>query len=136
MDRITRDRRAANMAAIRGKDTGPERAVRRFLHAAGFRFRLHPPDLPGRPDIVLPRYRAAVLVHGCFWHTHDCPLGRVRPKTNAAFWVAKRSRTVARDAEKAAALRRLGWRVRTVWECEIEAGTFSDGLGDWVRGAT
>jgi DNA mismatch endonuclease (patch repair protein) len=133
MDRISRARRAANMAAIRGKDTGPELTVRRFLHAAGFRFRVHPGGLPGKPDIVLPRYRSVIQVHGCFWHVHDCPLGAVRPKTNAEFWARKRGRTVERDAEKIAALRALGWRVRVVWECEVESGTFANGLCRWIR---
>lgn len=133
MDRISRERRSANMAAIRGADTKPELVVRRHLHAAGFRFRLHAATLPGKPDIVLPRHRAAILVHGCFWHVHDCPLGTVKPKTNADFWAAKRARTVERDAEKLAALRELGWRVRVVWECEIESRRFADGLCEWVK---
>lgn len=132
MDRISRERRSANMSAIGGKDTRPELIVRRFLHAAGFRFRLHRKGLPGKPDIVLPRYHSAILIHGCFWHIHDCPLGAVKPKTNAAFWAAKRARNVERDREKIAALRQLGWRVRVIWECEIESGRFTDGLCEWI----
>lgn len=132
MDRISRERRSANMSAIRGRDSGPELTVRRFLHAAGFRFRVHRTGLPGKPDVVLPRYRSAILIHGCFWHVHDCPLGAVKPKTNAEFWAAKRGRTVERDAEKIAALQELGWRVRVIWECEIEGGTFTDDLCDWI----
>jgi DNA mismatch endonuclease (patch repair protein) len=133
MDRISRKRRSANMAAIRGKDTGPELTVRRFLHASGFRFRLHHPGLPSKPDVVLPRYRSVVLINGCFWHVHNCPLGQVKPKTNAAFWKSKRQRTVERDAEKLTALTELGWRVRVLWECQIKDGSFADGLCDWVR---
>jgi DNA mismatch endonuclease, patch repair protein len=121
------------MRRTRGKDTKPEMVVRRFLHAAGFRLRLHAKEHPARPDLLLPRYRSAVLVHGCFWHVHDCPLGRVKPSTNADFWAAKRAGNVARDVEKQRALRKLGWRVRVVWECEIENGTFSNGLRDWLR---
>lgn len=121
------------MSRIRGKDTGPELTVRRFLHACGFRFRLHPKELPGKPDIVLPRYRAAVFVNGCFWHVHNCPLGAVKPKTNATFWESKRQGNVERDARKVAALVQLGWRVKVLWECNIESGRFKSGLSDWIR---
>jgi DNA mismatch endonuclease (patch repair protein) len=107
--------------------------VRRFLYAHGFRFRVHRKDLPGRPDIVLPRFRAAILVHGCFWHLHDCPLGRVRPSTNADFWQNKRQGNAERDGRKLAALRAAGWRVRVVWECDIESGRFAAGLCAWLR---
>lgn len=120
------------MSAIRGKDTGPELIVRRFLHSAGFRFRVHRRGLPGKPDVVLPRYRAVILIHGCFWHVHDCPLGAVKPKTNAEFWANKRARNVERDKEKIAALRQLGWRVRVIWECEVETGRFRQSLCEWV----
>ena len=133
MDRISRKRRSANMAAIRGKDTKPELMVRRFLHAHGFRFRVHKIGLPGKPDVVLPKFNCVILIHGCFWHVHDCPQGAVKPKTNAEFWAAKRGRSVERDAEKIAALHALGWRVRVIWECEIETGNFIEGLCDWIR---
>lgn len=123
------------MSAIRGKNTRPEIAVRRFLYAEGFRFRLHRRDLPGCPDIVLPRFRAALMVNGCFWHVHACPLGQVRPKTNAEFWENKRRGNVERDARKLIALRGAGWRVRVVWECEVESGRFRDGLCEWIAGA-
>ncbi len=99
----------------------------------GFRFRLHRSGLPGRPDIVLPRFRSVILIHGCFWHVHNCPLGAVKPKTNAAFWAKKRGRNVERDAEKIAQLQELGWRVRVIWECEIEVGTFTNGLCRWIK---
>jgi DNA mismatch endonuclease, patch repair protein len=133
MDRISRERRSANMSAIRGKDTKPELIVRRFLHSRGFRFQLCRKDLPGKPDIVLPRYQSVLLVHGCFWHVHECPLGRVKPKTNAEFWAVKRGRNVDRDSEKLQAILNLGWRVRVIWECEIERGTFTEGLCEWLR---
>lgn len=106
------------MRHVKGKNTAPELAVRRYLHARGVRYRLHPASLPGRPDIVAPRRRTVVFVHGCFWHGHDCPHGRIQAKANAAFWAAKIAANRERDARKEAALRALGWHVETVWECE------------------
>jgi DNA mismatch endonuclease (patch repair protein) len=108
------------MAAIRGKDTKPEIQVRSVLHALGYRFRLHRKDLPGKPDIVLPKFRVAVFVHGCFWHSHNCRYGRVVPATRSEFWSAKRAGTVERDEKKKRALEELGWRVLTLWECEMK----------------
>lgn len=110
--------RSRNMAAIRGKDTKPEIVLRRALHRADFRYRLHVQDLPGRPDIVLPKHRLAIFVHGCFWHHHNCP-AFVWPKTRAAFWREKIEANVARDRKARAALRRAGWRTMVVWECEL-----------------
>lgn len=110
------------MSRVRGRDTALEINVRRKLHAASFRFRLQRRDLPGRPDLVLPRYRIAVFVHGCFWHGHSCRKGR-RPISNADFWNAKLDANVARDAAAAVALAARGWAVRTIWECEAEAQT-------------
>jgi DNA mismatch endonuclease (patch repair protein) len=107
------------MRAIRSRDTGPERRVRSLLHRLGCRFRLHRKDLPGSPDIVLPSRRVAIFVHGCFWHGHDCARGAREPKANAAYWRAKIARNRERDAKAAAALAELGWRVVTVWECQI-----------------
>jgi DNA mismatch endonuclease (patch repair protein) len=106
------------MAAIRGKDTKPERIVRSILHGLGYRFRLHVPALPGKPDIVLPRLRAAVFVHGCFWHSHACKRGRSTPGSNFAFWRKKRAANKVRDRRTLAGVRRAGWRVLVVWECE------------------
>ena len=108
------------MARIKGKDTQPEMQVRRLLHSMGYRFRLHRADLPGKPDVVLPRLHKAIFVNGCYWHMHECRYGQVIPKTNAAFWAAKRSETVARDKRKQEALERLGWEVLVVWECETQ----------------
>ena len=108
------------MAAIRSANTKPEMRVRSALHGMGFRFRLHRKDLPGKPDIVLPKHRTAVFVHGCFWHCHSCKYGQVQPATRAEFWAAKRGGNVARDKANAAALRRLGWRVVVLWECEVK----------------
>ena len=107
------------MSGIRGKDTKPELVIRRGLHGLGFRYRLHDGTLPGRPDLVLPRWRAVVQIHGCFWHGHDCPLFRW-PQTRQEFWRAKISRNVARDCEVNGALDRAGWRVLTVWECALK----------------
>lgn len=119
MDSLTPAQRHKCMAAIRGKDTTPERIVRSIAHRAGLRFRLHAADLPGKPDLVFRSYRAVVFVHGCFWHMHRCKRGRSTPLTNAAFWQAKRERTRDRDRRTSAALRRAGWRVVVIWECEL-----------------
>jgi DNA mismatch endonuclease (patch repair protein) len=106
------------MAAIRGKDTKPELQVRRALHAAGLRFRLHVRDLPGSPDIVLPRLKTVVLVHGCFWHAHRCQ--RSTPRTRAAFWKRKFETNQARDRRVRYFLRAAGWQVHVIWECELK----------------
>jgi DNA mismatch endonuclease (patch repair protein) len=115
----TPDQRSRNMAAIRAKNTRPEIAVRKVLHSLGYRFRLHRDDLPGKPDIVMPKYRTAIFVNGCFWHSHDCRFGRVTPATRPEFWTAKRQGTVVRDARKRSELEAVGWRVLTIWECEV-----------------
>lgn len=119
-DVFSAQKRSAVMRAVRGRDTGPELRVRRALHAAGFRFRLQRADLPGRPDLVLPRHRLAVFVHGCFWHGHDCPRGRRAPKTNAAYWQAKIARNRTRDAAAQAALTAAGWTPVIIWECALD----------------
>lgn len=111
------DARRRNMAAIRNKNTKPEIVVRRTLHSAGLRYRLHDKRLPGKPDIVLKSLRTVVQVHGCFWHHHGCA-NSVWPKTRAAFWRAKIMGNVRRDRVTDLAVIRLGWRVVTVWECE------------------
>lgn len=119
-DTLTPAQRRRTMQAVKGRDTKPEWALRRRLHAMGFRYRLHDPKLPGKPDLVLPRWRAAVFVHGCFWHGHDCPRGARRPATNRAYWEAKIARNQARDAAAEEKLRAMGYRVLTVWECELK----------------
>lgn len=109
------------MSRIRGKNTGPEVLLRKLLHRAGYRFRLHAPGLPGKPDIVLKRYRTAIFVHGCFWHRHPgCP-GATTPKSRRAFWLEKFDATVKRDRRKTEELEALGWKVVTVWECELSS---------------
>jgi len=118
-DRISKEHRSWNMSRIKGKNTKPELLLRKLLHRAGFRFRIHAPKLPGKPDIVLPRHSTAIFVHGCFWHRHpDCSKATT-PKTRTEFWQQKFRRTVERDKEKEAELRKLGWQVIVVWECEI-----------------
>jgi len=118
MDILTREQRSAHMSRIRSKHTKPELVVRRLLHAMGLRFRLHDRSLPGTPDIVLRKYRRAVLIHGCFFHSHrSCHLAYV-PKTRKAFWRAKFTQNIERDRVVAKALRRAGWKITVVWECE------------------
>jgi len=107
------------MRRIRKIDTKPEMIVRRMLHAMGYRYRLHDKRLPGHPDIVLPRHRKVVFVHGCFWHRHDCPDGRKLPRSKPEYWGPKLERNRARDALHVAELRVLGWDVLVVWECEL-----------------
>lgn len=107
------------MSRIRSKDTKPEVGLRRALHRRGFRFRLHRKDLPGKPDIVLPKYRAAIFVHGCFWHGHEgCKVANT-PKSNTEFWTAKFATNRERDRLASERLESLGWTVFTIWECEI-----------------
>lgn len=107
------------MAGIRGKDTKPELLVRSYLHRQGLRFRLDARDLPGRPDIVLPKWNAIVFVHGCFWHRHSGCRFAYNPKSRSEFWMAKFNQNVARDKRNAVLLRRLGWRVLVIWECDL-----------------
>lgn len=113
------EKRHEIMQNVKTKNTAPEIKLRSLLHKNGFRFRVNRKDLPGKPDIVLPKYRAVIFVHGCFWHGHDCPRGR-RPQTNADFWNQKIDRNVIRDKSDASLLESLGWRVLIVWECEIK----------------
>ncbi len=113
VDSATRSRM---MAGIRGKNTKPELMIRKALHGAGYRFRIHRKDLPGKPDLVLPKYRAVIFVHGCFWHGHDCPVFKW-PKTREKFWREKIKRTHVTDTNAREALLASGWRVGVVWEC-------------------
>lgn len=119
VDVVTPEVRSRMMASIRGRDTKPEMLVRRHLHSLGFRYRLSPRDFPGRPDLVLPRYRAVVFVHGCFWHGHNgCRYATV-PATRTEFWTAKISANKNRDIASEQKLRALGWRIAVVWECAL-----------------
>lgn len=114
------EKRSAVMRRVKGRDTTPERTVRRLLTGLGARYRLHRKDLPGNPDIVMPGRRLALFVHGCFWHGHDCARGSRVPKANRDYWTAKVARNVARDARTREALADAGWRVETIWECELK----------------
>lgn len=116
VDAATRSRM---MAGIKGKNTSPELVIRRHLHRRGFRFKLHPRTLPGKPDIILPRYKAAILVHGCFWHRHCGCRYATSPKTRPDFWEAKFASNIRRDADNEAKLRDAGWRIARVWECAV-----------------
>ena|SRR6266852_9399 len=119
MDKIAPELRSKVMASIKGKDTRPERAVRSLLHRMGYRFTLRNRKLPGSPDVCLPRWRAAVFVHGCFWHQHrSCRLARL-PRSNLTYWKPKFKRNRKRDRSALKALSRLGWRTLVIWECEL-----------------
>ena len=117
-DVLTPEQRRLVMSRIRGKDTKPEMLLRRGLHGHGLRYRLHGADIPGKPDMVFPKYRAVVFVHGCFWHGHECSLFRW-PKTRAAFWKTKINRNRERDRKALAALKANKWRALVVWECAL-----------------
>lgn len=121
MDVLTPEQRRRTMAAVKSKNTKPELIVRRLLHAAGYRFRLHRNDLPGKPDIVLPKFRTTIFVHGCFWHQHEACKASARPTSRQEYWHIKLDRNVERDAANQTQLRQMGWRVLIVWECEIKS---------------
>ncbi len=121
-DIVPADVRSRMMAGIRGTNTKPELLLRKGLHAQGFRFKLHDPALPGKPDIVLPRYRAIIFAHGCFWHGHNCHLFKW-PSTRPEFWQAKIDRNRTVDARSEAALAEAGWRQAIVWECALKGRT-------------
>lgn len=118
IDIVDKHTRSRMMAGIRSKDTWPEMAVRRFLHGMGLRYRLHGKDLPGTPDLVFPKYKTVIFVHGCFWHGHDCRYFKL-PKTRTEFWLEKISGNKARDVRNLDALRVIGWNVIVIHECEI-----------------
>lgn len=129
VDVVDRETRSKMMANIRGRDTKPEVLVRRMLHGAGYRFRLHDRLMPGRPDIVLPKYRVAIFVHGCFWHRHEgCRLSTT-PATRPEFWRDKFASNVERDARNMESLVSSGWRVATIWECSLK----EKGSAEWAK---
>jgi len=137
MDIVNKQTRSRMMSGIRGKDTKPELALRRALHAAGFRYRLHFKGLPGRPDIVLARYHAVVFAHGCYWHRHAGCRFATTPATRTDFWMAKFSKNTKRDLAAQAQLRDMGWRVATVWECALKKPDHVDqaaaALASWLK---
>jgi DNA mismatch endonuclease (patch repair protein) len=120
MDTLTKSERSRQMARVPSEHTTPELAVRRLVHSLGYRFRLNDRSLPGSPDLVLRRWRAVIFVHGCFWHQHRCRRGKRMPSTNTAYWERKLSGNKSRDARVRRRLRRLGWRVLAVWECQTK----------------
>lgn len=138
-DIVDAQTRSRMMSGIRGKDTKPELLIRHGLHARGFRFRLHAPHIPGRPDLVFPRFRAAVFVHGCFWHSHGCHLFKL-PSTRPEFWAAKLARNRKRDAEVSNLLEAAGWRHLVIWECalkgrlRLDPQEVLDRTAAWIRG--
>lgn len=118
MDTISKEKRSAVMSRVKGKNTGPELLVRKQLHRLGFRFRLHRSDLPGRPDIVLPKHQLCIFINGCFWHQHTGCARATMPSSRVLFWRNKLRRNVARDRENIGALVELGWHTLVIWECE------------------
>jgi DNA mismatch endonuclease (patch repair protein) len=119
-DVFSKEKRSWIMSRVKGRDTKPERLVRSLAHRMGYRFRVHGLDLPGNPDIVLPRHGKVIFVHGCFWHGHKTCSRSLRPKTNESFWNKKLDGNIQRDKRFHKALRRLGWKVLVVWECETQ----------------
>lgn len=119
MDRVNPEKRSEIMSHIRGKNTKPELLIRSLLHRAGFRFRLHRKDLPGKPDIVLPKYKTVVFVHGCFWHRHPGCTKAYVPKSNLTFWNEKFEKNLKRDIEVQFRLAEMGWHILVIWECQI-----------------
>ena len=132
MDRVTREQRSKMMAAVRSKDTKPERFIRRELHAQGYRFRLHRRDLPGKPDIVFPSRQSAIFVNGCFWHGHDCPAGAL-PATRLEFWESKIGQNKDRDAKNRSKLEAAGWNVLVVWECDLRQPKPVERIVSWLE---
>ena len=135
-DVFTPEKRSAVMRRVKSRDTTPELAVRKILRTAGIGYRLGGCGLPGRPDVVMKGRRAALFVHGCFWHGHDCARGSRQPKANADYWRAKIDRNRERDTGNETALTAAGWRVVTVWECDMKAPGFAAGLIASVKGET
>lgn len=125
--------RSYNMSQISGKDTKPEMFVRKFLHAKGFRYRLHVKDLPGKPDLVMPKYNRVIFVHGCFWHAHEgCEYFKI-PKTRTEWWKEKLLTNRSRDKKHTQQLKDMGWKVIVIWECELKPDIFQDTLGNLIK---
>jgi len=120
MDKVSPEKRSWTMAKVKSRDTRPEKIMRSLLHSMGYRFRLHRMDLPGKPDIVLPKYKAVVFVHGCFWHRHQGCKRATTPASNSDYWNPKFARTITRDAKNQSLLKASGWRVLVIWECELK----------------
>lgn len=123
--------RSYNMSQIKGKDTKPEILVRKYIHSKGFRYRLHDKKLPGKPDVVLNRYRTVIFIHGCFWHGHEGCKYFVVPKTRTNWWLDKINRNKEKDFESCTALQNEGWKIITIWECELKKNKKAETL-EWV----
>ena len=134
MDVVSSVKRSEMMSGIRGRNTHPELQVRAYLHARGLRFRLHRKDLPGRPDVVLPKYRVAVFVHGCFWHRHPGCKFTTEPATREDFWRQKFAANVSRDLRNQEALLQAGWRVLVIWECGLRSKSNLESVLQWIKG--
>ena len=127
-DMHSKETRSYNMSRIRSKDTKPEMLVRKFLHKNGYRYRLHVKDMPGKPDIVLPKYKTVIFIHGCFWHGHEGCKYYVVPKTRTEWWLNKINGNIANDEKVVKALQEKGWKVITLWECELKPKTYENTL--------
>ena len=134
MDTLTKEKRSWNMSRIKSKDTAPEIRVRSALHRAGYRFRLHVKNLPGTPDIILPKYKTIIEVRGCYWHRHEGCKYAYMPKTKIEFWKKKFAENISRDQRTEKDLKAMGWRVIIVWECEIRTQTFQEELSNRIKG--
>ena len=132
-DNLSTSQRYASMSSNTGKGTQPEMVVRRLVHSLGYRYRLHRRDLPGCPDMTFPRRKKVVFVNGCYWHRHNCKKGRSVPQTRAVFWQTKFERTKQRDKRNRIALKKLGWQVMTIWECQINDETLTQMLIDFLQ---
>ncbi len=129
----TKEQRSYNMSRIRSTNTKPEMLVRKFLHAHGYRYRLHVKNLPGKPDIVLPKYKTVIFVHGCFWHGHEGCKYYVVPKTKTEWWLNKINTNIANDTKAIAALKKAGWKIITLWECDLKPATIGSSFRKILR---
>lgn len=120
MDTISIEKRRLIMSRVKGADTQPEKIVRSMLHKMGYRFRIHRKDLPGKPDIVLPKYKSIIFIHGCFWHRHNCSNGVRVPKSNQEYWIPKLENNKIRDEKNQTILLKNGWKILIVWECMLK----------------
>lgn len=132
MDKHSKEARSYNMSRIKGKDTKPEIIVRKFLHSRGFRYRLHVKNLPGKPDIVLFKYKTVIFVHGCFWHGHSHCRYFVIPKTRTKWWIDKINRNIEKDNENIQSLKMEGWKVCIVWECQLKPSGFVQNMENLI----
>lgn len=129
----TKEIRSFNMSQIKGKNTKPEMMVRRFLHTNGYRYKLHDKNLPGKPDIVLPKYKTVIFVHGCFWHGHKNCKYFVVPKTRTEWWLNKINGNISKDAKAVKALKKEGWKIITIWECNLKSSRVEKTLNTLLK---